>query len=314
MASLYEYVHGLPLLIIDGALATEMEKRGADLHDSLWSAKYLIEAPERIEAVHLDYLLAGADVLITASYQASIPGFMARGMSRTEAYHLIQTSVEIARRARDTWCATQGTHTTRWLPLIAGSVGPYGAYTADGGEYRGNYGLSAAQLREFHLPRIDALVAAGVDFIACETIPDLFEATVLAEILAEYPDTQAWMSFSCGSGESTFAGQSIKEVAQTMAQYPHILAIGANCTAPQYIPAIITTLRAHSNQAIVVYPNSGEQYDAQSNTWSGIATCDDYVQAAQHWYALGAHAIGGCCRTDPVTIAAVRAALVGESV
>jgi homocysteine S-methyltransferase len=312
--SLREYLHGLPLLIIDGALATEMEKRGADLHDPLWSAKYLIEEPERIAAVHFDYLCAGADVLITASYQASIPGFMARGMSRAQAYQLIQTSVDLAHTARANWCDTHSVTATRWLPLIAGSVGPYGAYTADGGEYRGNYGLSAAQLREFHLPRIDALVTAGVDFIACETIPDLFEATVLAEVLAEYPGTEAWMSFSCGSGVSTYAGQSINEVAQTMAQYPHILALGANCTAPQYIPAIITTMRATSNQAIVVYPNSGEQYDAHSNTWSGIATCDDYVHAAQHWYALGANAIGGCCRTDPATIAAVRAALVGASV
>jgi len=310
MASLSEYLHGLPLLIIDGALATEMEKRGADLHDPLWSAKYLIEAPERIAAVHLDYLLAGADVLITASYQASIPGFMARGMSRAQAYQLMQTSVVLARNARDTWFATHGVSATRWMPLIAGSVGPYGAYTADGGEYRGNYGLSAAQLREFHLPRIDALVSAGVDFVACETIPDLFEAVVLAEILASYPGVEAWMSFSCGSGAATYAGQSLKDVAQTMAQYPHVQAIGANCTAPQHIPAIIATLRAHSDQAIVVYPNSGEQYDAHTNTWSGIATCDDYVQAAQHWYALGANAIGGCCRTDPATIAAVRAALV----
>ncbi len=311
MASLSEYLHGLPLIIIDGALATEMEKRGADLHDPLWSAKYLIEAPERIAAVHLDYLLAGADVLITASYQASIPGFMARGMSRAQAYQLIQTSVELARSARDTWCATHAPNDTRWMPLIAGSVGPYGAYTADGGEYRGNYGLTATQLREFHLPRIDALVNAGVDFIACETIPDLFEATVLAEVLATYPGVEAWMSFSCRSGDTTCAGQSIKEVAQVMAQYPHVLAIGANCTPPQYIPDIIATMRATSNQCIVVYPNSGEVYDATVNTWSGIATCDDYVQAARHWFALGATAIGGCCRTDPATIAAVRAALVG---
>lgn len=311
MASLHDYLQAAPLLIIDGALATEMERRGADLHDALWSAKYLIDEPQRIQAVHRDYLEAGADVIITASYQASIPGFVARGLSTKAAYQLIQKSVDIARAARDEWVsATVAGSVARLTPLIAGSVGPYGAYTADGGEYRGQYGLSAQQLREFHRPRIEALVSAGVDCLACETIPDLFEAQVLAELLAEFPDVDAWMSFSCNSADTTCAGQSIKEVAQVMAQYPHIVAIGANCTPPQFIPAIITNLRRYSDHFIVAYPNSGEAYDATTNTWSGIATCDDYVVAARQWYALGANAIGGCCRTDPETIAALRTALI----
>ncbi|MFZ9856917.1 MAG: homocysteine S-methyltransferase [Roseiflexaceae bacterium] len=297
-------------VIIDGALATEMEQRGADLHDSLWSARYLMESPDLIRDVHLDYLNAGARIIITASYQASIPGFMARGMSYQAATELIGVSVELAMDARQRWSAQNPTATYR--PLIAGSVGPYGAYTADGGEYRGNYGLSTQQLRDFHRPRLEILLQRGVDLLACETIPDLEEAIVLAELIAEYPSLTAWMSFSCPNDTTTWAGQSLVEVAQAMSQYPHIVAIGSNCTAPQYMPGIITTFRQAGHEQVVVYPNSGEMYNATDNRWYGTATCDDYVVAAHTWVTAGATIIGGCCRTNPETIAALVATFSKE--
>lgn len=290
-------------VIIDGALATEMERRGADLHDVLWSAKYLLEQPELIRDIHLDYLRAGARIIITASYQASIPGFMARGLSAHDAATLISRSVDLAHDARQCW--TTEHPNASYQPLVAGSIGPYGAYTADGGEYRGKYGLSAAQLRDFHRPRLELLLARGVDMLACETIPDLDEAIVLAELIAEYPNATAWMSFSCPNDQTTWAGQSLHDVAQIMRRYPHIIAVGSNCTAPQYMPGIITTFRQHGHQHIVVYPNSGEVYNADDNQWYGTATCDDYVAAAETWIDAGATMIGGCCRTNPETIAAL---------
>jgi homocysteine S-methyltransferase len=300
---------GTPI-IIDGALATEMERRGADLHDSLWSARYLVERPELIRDVHLDYLNAGARVIITASYQASIPGFMARGLTYQAAADLIARSVELAHDARQRWSALHPT--AMYQPLIAGSIGPYGAYTADGGEYRGKYGLTAQQLRDFHRPRLEILLECGVDILACETIPDLDEAIVLAELIAEYPDATAWMSFSCPNDCTTWAGQSLYDVAQEMRRYPQIIAIGSNCTAPQYMPGIITTFRQAGHDHIVVYPNSGEVYNAVDNQWYGTATCDDYVAAAHTWVAAGATIIGGCCRTNPETIAALVAAFNKE--
>lgn len=290
-------------IIIDGALATEMEQRGADLHDTLWSARYLHESPDLIRDVHLDYLLAGARIIITASYQASIPGFMACGMSYQTATELIGLSVDLAKDARQRW-REQNQHAP-YQPLIAGSIGPYGAYTADGGEYRGKYGLTAQQLRDFHRPRLDLLYQRGVDLLACETIPDLEEAIVLAELIAEYPNLTAWMSFSCPNDKTTWAGQSLIDVAHTMQKYPHIVAIGSNCTAPQYMPGIITTFRQAGHAHVVVYPNSGEVYNATDNQWYGTATCDDYVAAAHTWVAAGATIIGGCCRTNPQIIAAL---------
>lgn len=301
MTILYSNSHNP--IIIDGALATEMERRGADLHDTLWSARYLLEQPELIRDVHLDYLNAGARVIITASYQASIPGFMARGMTVQQASDVIGLSVDLAKDARLRW-ATHHPDAT-YQPLIAGSIGPYGAYTADGGEYRGRYGLSTTELREFHRPRLEILLERGVDMLACETIPDLDEAIVLAELIAEYSGTTAWMSFSCPNDQTTWAGQSLHDVAQIMRRYPHIIAIGSNCTAPQYMPGIITTFRQHGHQHIVVYPNSGEEYNANDNQWYGTATCDDYVAAAQTWNDAGATIIGGCCRTTPEIIAAL---------
>lgn len=290
-------------IIIDGALATELESRGADLNDSLWSARYLDEQPDLIRDVHFDYLQAGARVIITASYQASIPGFMARGMSLQTSMSLIARSVDIAKDARLRWLALHPN--SDYMPLIAGSVGPYGAYTADGGEYRGKYGLSAQALRDFHRPRIEILIENGVDILACETIPDLDEAIVLADLIGEYSGVSAWMSFSCPNDQTTWAGQSLHEVGRVMRRYPHIVAIGSNCTGPQYMPGIISTFRQNGHEQIVVYPNSGEVYNATDNQWYGTATCDDYVDAARTWVSAGATIIGGCCRTNPETIAAL---------
>lgn len=306
---LQRYLQAQSTIIVDGALATEMESRGADLHDSLWSAKYLYEQPELIAAVHRDYLDAGADIIISASYQATIPGFMARGWSHVQAQSMISDAAAIAIHTRDAWWQQHALTTSRLRPLVAGSVGPYGAYTADGGEYRGNYGLSPRTLMDFHRERVALLVAAGVDLLACETIPDLVEACALRDLLVEYPTVPAWISFSC-RGTTTCAGQQMRDVAEALRDAPHIVAIGINCSSPHDVLGLVHGLRAHTDKAIVVYPNSGETYDATDNSWHGDAACDAFVQLARTWQHAGASVIGGCCRTNPETIRALRSAFV----
>ena len=291
------------IIVIDGALATELERHGADLQHNLWSAKYLLSEPERIEAVHVDYLYAGAQILITASYQATVPGFIAAGFTEADAHRAITAAVRVAQSARSRWMLENPASKT--LPLIAGSVGPYGAYTADGGEYRGNYGLSQTQLMAFHMPRIATLVAAGVDFIACETIPDLIEAHALAACIAQFPGIDCWIAMSCRDGTTTNAGQPISQVAQELEKYASVVAVGVNCTAPEHIASLITAIATHTSKPIVVYPNSGEHYDAVTKTWSGIVRSEDYVASAQTWVAAGARIIGGCCRTTPEHIRAL---------
>ncbi|MBI2332479.1 MAG: homocysteine S-methyltransferase, partial [Chloroflexi bacterium] len=174
--------------IIDGAMATELERRGCDLNDALWSAKVLLEQPELIRAVHLDYFNAGADFAITASYQATVEGFAQRGLSREQAFDLIKKSVQLAQEARDEFWSKEENRVGRVRPLVAGSVGPYGAYLADGSEYRGDYNLTEDELIAFHRPRVEALIASGADLLACETIPCLIEARALIRLLAEFPN------------------------------------------------------------------------------------------------------------------------------
>jgi homocysteine S-methyltransferase len=297
-------------IILDGALATELERRGSDLRDSLWSARVLIEQPALIRQVHADYFAAGADCAITASYQASVPGFAQRGIAEDEALALMRLSVQLAQEARDAFWAEPANRVRRVYPFIAGSVGPYGAYLADGSEYTGDYDLSPEPLIAFHRPRVAALAGAGVDILACETIPALAEAEALLKVLAEFPQVGAWFSFSARDGAHTTHGERLSDCAALLDRYPQALAIGVNCTAPQHIPALVHAICSTSSKPVVVYPNSGETYLAANNSWQGASACDDFAAAAQRWYDAGARLIGGCCRTTPEHINAICARLL----
>lgn len=293
------------IILLDGALATELEQRGCDLRDPLWSAKVLLETPDQIRQVHLDYFLAGADGAITASYQATVAGFMRRGLSLIEAIALIQRSVRLAMEARDAFWADPANRVGRSRPFVAASVGPYGAFLADGSEYRGDYGLTEAELIEFHRPRLAALLAAGADILACETLPCLAEAQALACLLAEFPDASAWISFSARDGAHTCHGERLADCAAWLDAYPQVAAVGVNCSAPQYIPDLVRAIRSATQKPIVVYPNSGEVYDAVGHDWHGSDSCTTFAEQAREWYACGARIIGGCCRTTPDHIRAL---------
>ncbi len=299
-----------PLVVLDGALATELERRGADLHDPLWSAKILIESPNLIRDVHADYFAAGADCATTASYQATFEGFARRGYGQEVARNLMRHSVQLAIEARDNFWANPANRVGRVRPFVAASVGPYGAFLADGSEYRGNYGLSERELVEFHRPRMSVLVASGADMLACETIPCLVEAQALVRLLSEYPNMSAWISFSARDGEHTNHGERLADCAALLDAYPQVAAIGVNCTAPRYIPDLIRAIRSGTDKPIVVYPNSGETYDANTKTWSGEDTCEAFASDARMWYEAGARVIGGCCRTTPQHIRELAAQFV----
>lgn len=298
-----------PFLVLDGAMATELERRGCDLNDPLWSAKILLEAPELIRQVHADYFAAGADVAITASYQATFEGFASRGLERAVAAALMKQSVCLALEARDHFWANRANRMGRSRPLVAASIGPYGAFLANGAEYRGDYGLSEEALMEFHRPRMAVLAAAGADLFACETIPCLAEARALARLLPEFPEMWAWISFTARDEKTIAQGESFADCVALLEAYPQIAALGINCTDPRYINGLIRTARRVTTRPIVVYPNSGEQYEVASRSWSGECSSADFGAQARTWYALGAQLIGGCCRTTPDHIRAVRSIL-----
>lgn len=288
-----------PAVVLDGALATELERRGSDLRDPLWSAKVLIENPELIRAVHADYFVAGADCAITASYQASFAGFAQRGIDHAAAVALMRRSVELAIEARDQFWADPSNRAGRARPFVAASIGPYGAVLADGSEYRGDYLLSEDELVAFHRDRMAVLVEAGAELLACETIPCMREARALMRLLPEFPEIGAWVSFSARDAQHICYGERFAECAAEVAAHPQVIAVGINCTAPQHILGLVRAGRDATGAPIVVYPNSGETYHAGENRWSGASACAAFGLQAREWHAGGARLIGGCCRTTP---------------
>jgi homocysteine S-methyltransferase len=287
-------------LILDGGLATQLEVQGADLRSALWSARLLADDPDAIVAAHRAYFAAGAQFATTASYQASLAGFAGTGLGRSEAEGLIRRSVELAQRARSDY----GDDRSRW---IAGSVGPYGAALADGSEYRGDYGVSVAELREWHRPRIALLAEAGADLLALETIPCLAEVEAL---LAEVAGTgvPCWLSLTC-AGDQTRAGEPASEAFAMVGDVAEVVAVGVNCLDPADALSLVREAAEASGRPAVVYPNSGEQWDADARAWSGSPSFA--AKDVQAWVEAGARLIGGCCRVGPSAIAAI-STIIGE--
>jgi homocysteine S-methyltransferase len=284
------------VLIADGGLATELEARGHDLSDALWSARLLVDAPQEISAAHLSFFRAGAMIATTASYQASFDGFAARGIGRDETVQLLRRSVQLAADAR----AEAGVDGAR----VAASVGPYGAARADGSEYRGRYGLTVAQLEDWHRPRLEVLADAGADVLAMETIPDADEAEALVNIVRAI-GVSAWLSYTI-DGPRTRAGQPLTEAFAVAAGVPEIVAVGVNCCAPADVAAAIGPA-AGTGKPVIVYPNGGEHWDATRRSWVGASHFSPDL--ATQWVSAGARVIGGCCRIRPADIAELAAVL-----
>ena len=330
--------------VLDGGLATELEYRGLLLDGPLWSTRALRDDPDAIVAVHRDYLDAGADCLLTASYQAStlgyaeafarqqkVAGFEAEAwaepagslgeaaseaavefsaeariyaMASAATRSALKSSVRLAAEARAQYAATGNTRPI----LIAASLGPYGAALHNGAEFHGNYSVGFTELVAFHRERIAILAPAGADLLAFETVPSLEEARAILAALAEFPQLYAWLSFACRDEEHVAHGEPLLRCAQLADSADQIVAVGINCTPPGLITPLLAKLRAGTSKPAIVYPNSGEGWDAVRRCWTGTADVDSYGMLAAEWFQAGAHMVGGCCRTGPAHIRAVRAA------
>jgi homocysteine S-methyltransferase len=298
-----------PIRVLDGGLATELEARGYDLRDRLWSARVLVEEPAAIEAVHRAYFAAGATVATTASYQATIPGFAAAGLDAGQARAAIARSVSLAIAARDAHVASVSVPSGDPELLVAGSVGPYGAMLADGSEYRGDYDPGESALRDVHGPRMDALLEAGADLLAMETIPTMREAEVLVRLVEER-GARAWLSYQCRDGDSTAAGEPIEDAVAIANGAPGILAVGVNCTAPRHVPALLARAATATDLPLIAYPNGGDRWDATARRWVATDTAGTFDPAeVAGWSSRGATWLGGCCGTGPADIARLRTAV-----
>ncbi|RRA48078.1 homocysteine S-methyltransferase [Acidipila sp. EB88] len=304
--------------VLDGGLATELERHGVATAGPLWSARALVEAPGVVLAVHRAYLEAGADILLTASYQVSSMGFAAEGLGPADAQRAaadaLRRSVALAVQAR----------AGRTGILVAASLGPYGAALANGAEFHGNYGFASeaeqhAVLVRFHAERIRVLLGTEADLLAFETLPSLAEARAIVEALAvvagDAPSAQpgAWLSFCCLDAAHTAHGELLQECAGFLGGVPAVLAVGVNCTAPALIGPLLQALRAGTAKPLLAYPNSGEGWDAEHRCWTGVADVQGYESLARDWYRQGAQVVGGCCRTGPDHVRAVRRAAVAAA-
>ncbi|MGI5459032.1 homocysteine S-methyltransferase [Streptomyces sp. CA-249302] len=288
-------------VVLDGGMSNQLAAAGHDLSDELWSARLLVEQPEAITEAHLAYFEAGADVAITSSYQATFEGFAKRGVGHDHAAELLSSSVELAREAARR-AQAGGVPRPLW---VAASVGPYGAMLADGSEYRGRYGLSVAELEAFHRPRIEVLAGAGPDVLALETVPDADEAVALLRAVRGV-GVPVWLSYSV-SGDRTRAGQPLEEAFALAADVDEVIAVGVNCCVPEDVVGAVEIAARVTGKPVVVYPNSGETWNASARAWEGRSsfTADEVVG----WRESGARLIGGCCRVGPEAISGIAGAL-----
>jgi homocysteine S-methyltransferase len=269
-------------VVLDGGLSTELESRGCDVTSALWSARLLRDDPAAIAEVHAAFATAGAQVLTTASYQATFPGFAAAGIDAAGAGTLMTRSVQLARDG----------------------------LAADGSEYTGDYvdRMSIAELREFHRPRLHALAEAGPDVLACETLPAAAEVEALLRELSDL-GVPAWISLTAPTGPDgvvrTRRGEPLADVLTMARDVDAVIAVGVNCTDPAGVPAAVQVAAAASGKPVVAYPNSGEQWDAAGRRWTGPAGVGD----VSGWLAAGARLVGGCCRVRPDDVAAIAAAV-----
>ncbi|KAK7407529.1 hypothetical protein VNO78_09482 [Psophocarpus tetragonolobus] len=307
-------------LVADGGFATQLEKHGASFHDALWSAIYLIKDPLLIHKVHLEYLEAGADILVTSSYQATLPGFLSKGLSIEEGESLLERSVKLAVEARDSFwnSAKRNPGNNYRRALVAASIGSYGAYLADGSEYSGYYGpdVNLKKLKDFHRRRLQVLVEAGPDLLAFETIPNKLEAQACVELLEEESvKIPSWICFTTVDGENAPSGESFKDCIEAINKSNKVDAVGINCAPPHFMESLICKFKQLTKKAIVVYPNSGEIWDGKAKKWlpSKCFHDDDFGFNATKWRDLGASIIGGCCRTTPSTIQIMSNALRKKS-
>ena len=294
-------------LLIDGAMSTALEQLGADTNNSLWTASVLANQPALVKKVHQEYFKAGARLAITDTYQANVPAFIKNGYSKQEAHSLIQRAVALAKEARDEYQQETGIYN-----YVAGALGPYGAYLANGSEYTGDYHLSTIEYQQFHRPRLTDILTVGVDVIAIETQPRLDEVLAELDLVKELaPDTLCYVSFSLKDSTRLPDGTPLAVAARTVAKYPNVFAVGVNCIPLEEVTAAIETIHQATDKPVIAYPNSSATYDPTTKTWSyphGRRSLVDYLP---QWLAAGLTIVGGCCTTTPQDIAALREYLNG---
>ena len=282
--------------VIDGGLSTELERLGAKIQGELWTGRALLEDPAVVAEAHRAFALAGAEVVISSSYQLSRQGFEEIGLTAADADEALRQSIRVAKDA------VAGTNAK-----VAASIGPYGAVLHDGSEYRGVYAVGQAELEKFHAERLAVLLEESPDFLAIETIPNVVEAKALAQVLKNV-DVPKWFSFTAGSSELLWSGEKVEDAVREIADLPNLVAVGFNCVAPELVAGLAERIKPLIKAEIIAYPNRGGTWDSAAGVWLGNAP-RELASWLDEWTAAGVTWVGGCCSTDSRDIASVKDAL-----
>ncbi|OXA62711.1 homocysteine S-methyltransferase [Folsomia candida] len=301
------------VFLLDGGLSNDLNNRVPfDLHkEPLWTAKALITDPDAVVATHLEYLQAGADIIETSSYQATLEGFKDfMKVDSDSGKKYIRDSVTLAKVAVDKFKALD--ESCSRFPLVAGSIGPYGVLRCDGSEYSGSYmtTVTKSEIEDMHLPRIMSLVDGGADILAIETMPSLEEVKIILDLVKLHsPNTNVWVSFSIKEGKpcQTAFGDPMEDAFKTVATYAQVVACGINCCMPKDVETFLKNVKVYKAirpLEIIVYPNSGQDWvPGQGWIKSPVPTLDTYLSS---WISLGANIVGGCCQVGPDQIKTMR--------
>ncbi|MEJ6348901.1 homocysteine S-methyltransferase [Holzapfeliella sp. He02] len=290
-------------IVIDGAMSLGLEERQVNLNNKLWTASAIDYYPEKIKDVHQAYFDAGANIAIVSTYQASVQGYLDQGYSVDQAKTLIKRAVQLADEARQASDSTQP-------KFLAGAVGPYGAYLADGSEYRGDYALSDEAYREFHRDRLDVLIAEGCDLLAIETMPNYQEIKVILELLKELPEISVWVTCTLKDAKTLSDGTPFEQVQALLEENNQVIAYGANCIAPELVTSFLKQVQPTAQKDLVIYPNSGASYSPEVKEWDKAPHSQQTFNTyTKQWHEQGAKWIGGCCCTSEPEVRAIVSSL-----
>jgi len=271
--------------VLDGGMGTALSDMGLDLSGSLWSARVLLENPNAIKTVHEDHARAGADILTSSSYQASLQGFEKAGYTRDDYLRALEKSTELVCEVAEVVGKNEGRQI-----LVAASIGPYGATLADGSEYRGDYDVSKEFLVHFHAERLDHILQYEFDYLAFETVPSVIELEAINELLSnDFQSSHAWVSCSANSSTTISDGTPFRDAIKVLTAH-NIVARGINCTHPDFISPLLDTAEG----PFVVYPNAGT-WDAINRQWLEANNSNFTKEILQGWIDNDVKIIGGCC-------------------
>lgn len=275
----------LHVFALDGGLSTALEAQGLSVDGAMWTGELLLSNPDAVTTAHRSFVDAGADIIITGSYQVSFEGGRRVGWTDDDVERALRNSTTAARLA-----ANEDT-------LVASSIGPFGAHLNDGSEFRGNYGVTDSVIRDYHDRRLDILLDSAPDLLALETMPDVAEVRVLLELIeSKGADIPFWVSFTVTEPGAVSGGGTFAEACELVEDYVNVMAVGINCSPLSVITPTLSGV--DTDLPFVVYPNAGQKWDSGSMAWSG----DPEFATAAHideWVNLGARIVGGCCGYGP---------------